>query len=54
MWSHAGLHRSAWERVVGALAQLGERLVRNEKVEGSSPSGSTNYRIARDRKAGVV
>ena len=27
---------------VGAVAQLGERLVRNEEVGGSIPPGSTN------------
>ena len=26
----------------GAVAQLGERLVRNEEVRGSTPLGSTN------------
>ena len=28
---------------VGAVAQLGERLVRNEEVSGSIPLGSTNH-----------
>ena len=28
----------------GAVAQLGERLVRNEEVRGSIPLGSTNLR----------
>jgi hypothetical protein len=28
----------------GAVAQLGERLVRNEEVRGSNPLGSTTYR----------
>src|SRR5215469_15700546 len=28
----------------GAVAQLGERLVRNEEVRGSTPLGSTMYR----------
>ena len=28
----------------GAVAQLGERLVRNEEVRGSNPLGSTNLR----------
>ena len=28
----------------GAVAQLGERLVRNEEVRGSNPLGSTIYR----------
>jgi hypothetical protein len=27
----------------GAIAQLGERLVRNEEVSGSIPLSSTNY-----------
>jgi hypothetical protein len=30
---------------VGALAQLVERLVRNEKVRGSNPLGSTKFRL---------
>lgn len=30
------------EPTQGAVAQLGERLVRNEKVRGSTPLGSTN------------
>ena len=30
--------------LVGAVAQLGERLVRNEKVEGSTPFRSTSLR----------
>jgi hypothetical protein len=29
-------------RPAGAVAQLGERLVRNEEVSGSIPLGSTN------------
>ena len=29
---------------LGAIAQLGERLVRNEEVGGSIPPGSTNLR----------
>jgi hypothetical protein len=29
----------------GAVAQLGERLVRNEEVRGSTPLGSTRYRL---------
>ena len=30
---------------VGAVAQLGERLVRNEEVSGSIPLGSTNLKM---------
>src|SRR5271163_3895614 len=30
--------------MAGAVAQLGERLVRNEEVRGSTPLGSTNLR----------
>jgi hypothetical protein len=30
--------------LAGAVAQLGERLVRNEEVRGSTPLGSTNLR----------
>jgi hypothetical protein len=32
------------QRVWGAVAQLGERLVRNEEVSGSIPLGSTKPR----------
>jgi hypothetical protein len=32
---------------VGAVAQLGERLVRNEEVGGSIPPGSTNPTASR-------
>lgn len=35
----------------GAIAQLGERLVRNEKVEGSNPFGSTTQTF---RKVGAM
>ena len=31
----------------GAVAQLGERLVRNEKVSGSIPLGSTKFQRVR-------
>jgi hypothetical protein len=31
----------------GAVAQLGERLVRNEEVRGSTPLGSTTTQIRR-------
>ena len=37
----AGRHISGASKV-GAVAQLGERLVRNEEVGGSIPPGSTN------------
>jgi hypothetical protein len=33
---------AAWLHFGGAVAQLGERLVRNEEVRGSTPLGSTN------------
>src|SRR5262249_19083447 len=33
----------------GAVAQLGERLVRNEEVSGSIPLSSTSLRLARGR-----
>src|SRR5258707_2035973 len=36
----------AFRRQVGAVAQLGERLVRNEEVSGSIPLGSTTLRPA--------
>ena len=32
---------AAWLHFGGAVAQLGERLVRNEEVRGSTPLGST-------------
>jgi hypothetical protein len=35
---------------VGAVAQLGERLVRNEEVSGSIPLGSTNPRLCHVRQ----
>src|ERR1700704_3725264 len=34
----------AFSRPLGAIAQLGERLVRNEEVGGSIPPGSTSLR----------
>ena len=34
---------------VGAVAQLGERLVRNEEVSGSIPLGSTNPKAPTNR-----
>ena len=34
-----GMHNAAVE---GAIAQLGERVVRNDEVGGSIPPGSTN------------
>ena len=38
----------------GAVAQLGERLVRNEEVRGSIPLGSTNRRpVSKDLRANV-
>ena len=40
----AGRRRSlAWSRD-GAIAQLGERVVRNDEVGGSIPPGSTSLR----------
>ena len=38
--------RPRHEPVVGAVAQLGERRVRNAKVRGSTPLGSTTLRPA--------
>src|SRR5215831_20760080 len=35
--------KSAWFTPGGAVAQLGERLVRNEEVRGSTPLGSTTF-----------
>jgi hypothetical protein len=40
-------------KVCGAVAQLGERLVRNEEASGSIPLSSTNFpsiKILSDRK----
>ena len=34
--------RWAWENWNGAVAQLGERVVRNDEVRGSIPLGSTS------------
>ena len=36
----------------GRVAQLGERLVRNEEAEGSNPFSSTNYLTARQQYTG--
>lgn len=33
--------RVSWSKKFGAIAQLGERIVRNDEAEGASPSGST-------------
>jgi hypothetical protein len=35
----------------GAVAQLGERLVRNEEVRGSTPLGSTTRHHLRDNNS---
>ncbi len=35
----------------GVVAQLVERLVRNEKVRGSTPLGSTSLRTVRSTRA---
>ena len=35
----------------GAVAQLGERLVRNEEVRGSTPLGSTKSPVATGKKS---
>jgi hypothetical protein len=37
-------------RLAGAVAQLGERLVRNEEVSGSIPLGSTNSKPLSKKK----
>jgi hypothetical protein len=39
--------------VLGAVAQLGERLVRNEEVRGSIPLGSTTPSERQDSSHGV-
>src|SRR6476469_27476 len=46
--SPASAHFRACGGPLGAIAQLGERLVRNEEVGGSIPPGSTT-RLPRDR-----
>ena len=38
----------------GAVAQLGERLVRNEEVRGSTPLGSTSLRLLRKLRLGEL
>jgi putative endonuclease len=38
--------------LAGAVAQLGERLVRNEEVRGSTPLGSTSLRSLRELRLG--
>jgi hypothetical protein len=42
--SPATAHFRAFGGPLGAIAQLGERLVRNEEVGGSIPPGSTSLR----------
>ena len=51
-WSvpQRNLDRPSALRMVGAVAQLGERLVRNEEVSGSIPLSSTKSAITRERK----
>jgi hypothetical protein len=46
---------AAWLHFGGAVAQLGERLVRNEEVRGSTPLGSTtrNSQYCRPANAGT-
>ena len=36
------------QRFFGAVAQLGERVVRNDEVRGSIPLGSTNFPLFAD------
>ena len=36
------------QRSFGAVAQLGERVVRNDEVRGSIPLGSTNFPLFAD------
>lgn len=38
----------------GVVAQLGERLVRNEEVVGSNPISSTRFRLVRQDDTGNV
>ena len=38
----------------GAVAQLGERLVRNEEVRGSTPLGSTKAHLRRTPQSFVI
>ena len=44
-------HFRAFCGPLGAIAQLGERLVRNEEVGGSIPPGSTSFAASRLRLA---
>ncbi len=37
------VRRAIWPADQGAIAQLGERVVRNDEVGGSIPPGSTNF-----------
>ncbi len=39
-----------FSQLKGAIAQLGERLVCNQKVAGSIPAGSTSSPAATDRR----
>src|ERR1700694_4334661 len=41
----AGRRHSPWGGRDGAIAQLGERVVRNDEVGGSIPPGSTTLRL---------
>jgi hypothetical protein len=56
-WARTRSHpaaAAAWLHFGGAVAQLGERLVRNEEVRGSTPLGSTtrNSQYCRPRERG--
>src|SRR5258708_7864484 len=48
----ATLHLVFGDCCHGAVAQLGERLVRNEEVSGSIPLGSTSLRLLRKLRLG--
>ena len=41
-------------RLAGAVAQLGERLVRNEEVRGSTPLGSTKSPVSYCKLNGIL
>ena len=48
----AGRRHSPWGGRDGAIAQLGERVVRNDEVGGSIPPGSTSLRSLRELRLG--
>ncbi len=45
---HIFIHSIMQEKFCGAIAQLGERLVRNQQAAGSIPAGSTIFAVLRN------